>query len=146
MKISVANPSYLNDINFIRDEIRKDLTNDHNLSAIDEYEIENNQDRVTFVAIKEEIVVGYINLHRFDQLGNNQDAIFEVFVLPSLQGKQIGTTLIRNAEMHIKANMSFSRLVLGVLNSNNRAYNLYEKLGYENVKSDTKGTYMAKNI
>lgn len=37
-------------------------------------------------------------LHRFDQLGNNQDVIFEVFILPKFQGK-IGTVLIKNAEI-----------------------------------------------
>lgn len=145
MKIEIANQSHLAEINIIRKAISQDITNGHKLADIDFYEFENNNKRVSFVNLVAQKTVGYITVHNFEMF-DQDDSIFEMFVLPEYQGRGFGSALIKHTEKHIKANMPFKRLLLGVLHSNERAFALYKRLDFEVLKSEPKGMYMSKVI
>lgn len=145
MKISKATESDLEAINSIRNAISIDDTSDHQLSSIDKFEIENNTSRATFIAKLDSRVVGYLTVHSFKNF-EDDDAIFEVFILPQYQKRGVGTALIQHTEEHVMQHMKIKRLLLGVLGNNERAISLYSRLDYLEIKRDAKGLYMAKKI
>lgn len=144
--IEIANKESIESINKIRKAITDDVTSDHTLSDIDEFEVKLSDERASFVASLEGKIVGYLTLHHQDVLRKSGDAIFEIFVHPDAQRKGIGRALVKHAIEFARNNMHFDRLILGVLNSNSEAIKLYESLGFHEERRDQNGMYMAKNI
>ena len=146
VEIGIADSGDLDGISSLRNRIWEDTTSSHKTSALGVNDIERSAKRITFIARKDAIVVGYLSLHNGTSLQEPVDADFEMFVLPEAQGKGIGTMLMRVAEEYAATETNISRLTLGVLNDNPNARRLYERNGFYSLGKDSIGERMAKDI
>jgi ribosomal protein S18 acetylase RimI-like enzyme len=91
---------------------------------------------VNFVAMRDEKMLGYLNLVLGGQSKFKGNAyVAQVAVSNEMRGQGIGTELLKTAEQYAK-NRGAHRLELEVFQKNTGAIKLYERLGYlaEGVK------------
>jgi ribosomal protein S18 acetylase RimI-like enzyme len=76
--------------------------------------------------------VGKLHIDLGARAGEHIAVVLAAAVVPSLQGRGIGTALLYEAE-EVAQNRLFHAVVLGVEDRNPRARRLYERLGYDVV-------------
>jgi ribosomal protein S18 acetylase RimI-like enzyme len=86
-----------------------------------------------YLFLEEERVLGFMGIEK-NYKNQNQLKIHKLYILPAEQGKKIGEKLILFAE-NICLEEQIQKLTLNV-NRYNKALHFYEKLGFENVKSE----------
>jgi ribosomal protein S18 acetylase RimI-like enzyme len=79
--------------------------------------------------------VGKVHLDFATRAAERAAVLVAASVTPPLQGRGIGTELMRAAE-DLVCDRGFGTILLGVEDSNPRARRLYERLGYEAVATD----------
>jgi ribosomal protein S18 acetylase RimI-like enzyme len=88
------------------------------------------------VAVDEEDTpIGKVHLDFEERAAKSEAVLLAAAVLNPLQGRGIGTELMRAAETRV-CSRGYGAIVLGVEDSNPRARKLYERLGYEPVRTD----------
>lgn len=146
IEIAIARPSDLESINKIRLAVTADHSSDHNLSEIEQLEIEHNEDRITFICEQNSYLIGYLTIYKMKSFDEKRNFMLEIFVYPDHQGQGAGTRLIETCLEHVSQSTNFERITLGVLHSNRSAIALYERFGFEILREDAKGKYMAREI
>jgi GNAT superfamily N-acetyltransferase len=82
-----------------------------------------------FIAKQNDLVLGQIGYHRFDEIGE----IDEFYVLDAYQHQGIGKTMFLKTIQHFK-NLGVQVVIL-VANPKDEAYNIYQKWGFSDVTS-----------
>lgn len=87
----------------------------------------NERGDIFLIAYNEEMAVGFASL-QINYNGNQTSKLHKLYVLPDIQTKGIGKTLLHNAE-EIARNAGEENLLLNV-NRYNKAVDFYKHLGY----------------
>lgn len=94
-------------------------------------QLQNNHEFYLFT--EHAIPIGFMGIEP-NYKAQSELKIHKLYILPNQQGKGIGEKLILYAQMRAK-DLKLNKLTLNV-NRFNKAINFYEKLGFENVKSE----------
>lgn len=90
--------------------------------------LENIRDFDVFLCIRDNRLVGYIDLSK----GSDLVEIMDIWILPEYRNQGIGTLLLRKAVSFVKS----KRLILTVDVDNDPANHLYEKMGFREILSN----------
>ena len=144
--IRIAEVSDLDGINEVDREIREEPGTLHKPPVLLLGDIEQRDNQVVFVAIRDTVIVGYLRLYSSESFQRAGDVDLVVFVRPPYREEGIGKELLRMAENYAVTCTKLSRLTLGVKKENRRARKLYAGVGFNSVSKDSFGEKMVKDI
>ncbi len=105
--------------------------------------LHNNKKKIYFLVKRNDEYIGCIN---YQDIYDNDKAELGLFINPKMQGKGIGTLLIKLIEDYAVENLGLQFLVLKVRRDNNQAIKLYKKQSYLQYSIDKNFLYMKKKL
>lgn len=99
----------------------------------------NSKNNQTFIALIEDIPVGWMRLKVWKEM--NQIFLSSLYVIPKYQNFGIGRKFLKLAFKEAKKK-NFDRIQIGVMDKNKRAIEIYEKIGF--VFNDSESFKMGK--